>query len=200
MMRRFAIVLAAGKGERMGGPKALLDLPGGSLVARHAARLAAAGAEVILMVTRPECVMPLEALTMDRVTVIGAETKEPAASLAIAMTHARSLAEGVAIVTLVDALPASAATLAVLFAAIDAGADAAVPTFEGRGGHPIVARTAVLAPYRSNDPPPLRDVLRALGARSMRVAVEDAGVVVNLDTPSDVRAHFAVEPRFLGAT
>ncbi len=200
MMRLFAIVLAAGKGERMGGPKALLDLPGGPLVARHAARLAAAGAEAILVVTRPECVRPLEALALDRVTLIGAETHDPAASLAIAMTHARSLPQTIAIVTPVDAMPASAATLAALLAAVEAGADAAVPTFEGRGGHPIVARTTVLAPYRSSEPPPLRDVLRALGARSTRVAVGDAAVVVNLDTPSEVRAHFAVEPRFFRAT
>ena len=182
----------------MGGPKALLDLPGGPLVAQHAARLLAAGADEVVVVTRPECVRALVALAMERVVVIGAETPEPAASLAVALS--RDLAASLVMITTVDSMPPTPATLALLLEAIErGGADAAVPTFGGRGGHPIVARTEILAAYgpSSSSRPPLRDVLRALGARTARIRVDDPHVRVDLDTPSDVVAHFGVAPRFL---
>jgi CTP:molybdopterin cytidylyltransferase MocA len=73
-----------------------------------------------------------------------------------------------------------------------------VPRHRDRGGHPVVLRAAVLAPYRGGaPPPPLREVLRALGSACARVEVGDPDVIVDLDTPSEIAARFGAAPRFL---
>lgn len=62
-----------------------------------------------------------------------------------------------------------------------------VPTWEGRGGHPVVLGGDVLARVRRLAPSvPLRDAFER--SVQTRVALDDPGVRANLDTPEDVRA------------
>lgn len=69
----------------------------------------------------------------------------------------------------------------------DLGLRAVVPVHAGRGGHPVLlppsARQAILAAPRTAT---LREVIATVGA--VRCAVADPGVVVDLDTPADLRA------------
>jgi CTP:molybdopterin cytidylyltransferase MocA len=104
------------------------------------------------------------------------------------------------IVTPVDMLPAEARTLHALLACLTGEALAVTPLYGGRGGHPVIARRAVLASYeapiaRAAIPlslalplPSLREVLHELADRRLRVEVDDPRVLGDLDTPSDVRA------------
>ncbi|MCI4349215.1 MAG: NTP transferase domain-containing protein [Thermoplasmata archaeon] len=59
-----------------------------------------------------------------------------------------------------------------------------IPTFEGRGGHPVLIRsaahTAVLDLPRNA---PLRSLLPKLGPQVRRIPVGDPGVVAEADTP-----------------
>jgi molybdenum cofactor cytidylyltransferase len=63
-----------------------------------------------------------------------------------------------------------------------------VPTFEGRGGHPVLWKASMrpnLFELRSDAP--IRALLPEYGPQVRRVAVEDPGVVANVDTPQTYR-------------
>jgi molybdenum cofactor cytidylyltransferase len=187
-----AVVLAAGNGARMGGPKARLVVDDAPLALRHWRRLREAGAKKIVVVARPEDV--------DWLVGLGAEASastapEPGGSLAVGV---RALGErdGVVLITPVDTLPASVATIEALCARVAAGAQAATPVHGGRGGHPVVVRRAVLDAYRHGESPPLRDVLSSLGEGRARVAVDDEAVVTDLDAPEDLLRLTGARPRF----
>lgn len=187
-----AIVLAAGEGRRMGGPKALLVVDGLTLVERHVARLREVGVPEIVVVVRP-AVAP--AIARAGVRAVVATTCSQACSLAAGLAALRP--GGTVLVTPVDAVPAEPATIAELLAR-RAGAIAATPERDGAGGHPVLvdaaALAAVYAPPACDEPrhapaPPLRTFLRELGDRRRKVSVTDPAVHVDLDLPSDLARH-----------
>ncbi|WP_437586597.1 nucleotidyltransferase family protein [Sorangium sp. So ce1000] len=211
MNRVITIVLAAGAGKRLGGPKALLAWPsatkGGAerpLAIAHAeARLAAESARV-LVVVRSSVFHALLAHVQPGIDLVSWSAPDdlgPAGSLAVAAPRIGD-AEAV-IVTPVDVPPARAATVARLLARIEAGASLETPPLAvrprhlGRGGHPVVLRTEALQRYLEADPPPLRDHLRALGDRCVDEEVDDPGVLHDLNVPVDVIRVLGGPPRFL---
>jgi CTP:molybdopterin cytidylyltransferase MocA len=175
-----AIVLAAGDGTRMGGPKALLVYDGVPLALAHARRAVALGChEVVIALRRAH-----PAIAGDRVRVIVSNASDQAGSLRIALL---GLSPGALVmITPVDSLPVEPATFAALRTALERGAAAVSPTCGGRGGHPVLCRSHALATFRT-----LRDVPR------VRVEVSDPRVLVDLDTPADVEALTGEPPRFL---
>ena len=61
-----------------------------------------------------------------------------------------------------------------------------VPTFQGRGGHPVLLRPPVFGALSNLSPSaPLRGLLPSFGPQVLRVVVDDPGVVANVDTPED---------------
>lgn len=209
----ITIVLAAGAGKRLGGPKALLAWPAATkggverpLALAHAeARLAAESARV-LVVVRSSVFHALLAHVrpgVDLVAWTAPDDLGPAGSLAVAAPRIGD-ADAV-IVTPVDVPPASAATVARLLARLEAGATSAGsapplavrPRHLGRGGHPVVLRAEALQRYLEADPPPLRDHLRALGERCVDEEVDDPGVLHDLNVPVDVIRVLGGPPRFL---
>ncbi|WP_437596652.1 nucleotidyltransferase family protein [Sorangium sp. So ce590] len=207
----ITIVLAAGAGKRLGGPKALLAWPAGAkggaerpLAIAHAeARLAAESARV-LVVVRTSVFHALLAHVrpgIDLVSWTAPDDLGPAGSLAVAAPRIGD-ADAV-VVTPVDVPPASAATVARLLARLDAGASSATPPLAvrprhlGRGGHPVVLRAEALQRYLEPDPPPLRDHLRALGDRCVGEEVDDPRVLHDLNIPVDVIRVLGGPPRFL---
>lgn len=205
MKRAVTVVLAAGTGKRLGGPKALLAWPVGKgkelpLAIAHAeARLAAESGRVLL-ITRKAMMMSLlghvrpgiDLLSSDAADELGA-----AGSLAFAAPRLGD-AEQV-IITPVDTPPARAETVAKLLDRLDADPAllAARPVYKGRAGHPVALRRAALARYLEADPPPLRDHLKAMGAACADVDVSDTAVLVDLNTPADVMGLLQSLPRFL---
>jgi len=193
------IILAAGDGERMGGSKALLLASGEPLAAAHVHRMREAGVSRVVLVVRPSVAARLGAFPDAQVLLSSAP--DPAGSLAVAVRGAAIAKDALVLVTPVDAAPATLATIEALAAALAEAplALAATPRHGGSGGHPILCHAEVLAPYREEaTPPPLRDVLRSLGDRRLRVDVDDARVLVDLDTPDDVLAWTGHAPGFLG--
>jgi CTP:molybdopterin cytidylyltransferase MocA len=212
-MRPVALVLAAGKGERLGGPKALLAWPAAPkappgapgerpLAIAHAeARLAAESERVLVVVRKPVFNVLLRFVRpgIDLLVSNAPDELGPAGSLAFAASRLGDAAE--VVVTPVDAPPPRADTVALLLARLRAGDPpplAVRPRHERRGGHPVVMRAEALARYREASPPPLRDHLRALGARSVDEDVDDPGVLLDLDTPVDVIRATGAPPRFIG--
>ena len=188
------VVLAAGSGVRMGGSKALLLIEGAPLARTHTARLREAGCAEVLLVTRPELV---ETFAADA-RCVASTAPDPAGSLAVGLGALQVEPDDVVVITPVDALPSRVETIGVLLEMVRAGAEAATPQHGGRGGHPVVVRARVLAPYAdaSRPPPPLRDVLAALGPARVRVETADPAVPLDLDTPDDVAQATGAPPSF----
>lgn len=182
------IVLGAGLGGRMGGRKARILLGEVPLVCAHVVRLREAGARVVVAVVRAGD----EALVRGAARVALSSEVDQAGSLARGLDRLASGGD-VVIVTPVDVLPASVATIRALDRAIGAGAAAAVPTVGGKGGHPVVVRASVLHGGRGR---PLRDVLADLGAQCLRVETADPAVLTDLDAPEDVERVLGAPVRF----
>ncbi len=247
------IVLAAGKGERMGGPKAVLawpqpgavptaepsrsgrppvpppepsrsgrgvpppepsrsgagrapsgrpQVPVVPLAIAHAeARLAAESARV-LVVVRASMLTSLLGYVRPGIDLLSSNAADelgPAGSLAFAVSRLPPVYA--VVVTPVDTPPARATTVARLLARLEQGGQdvlAVRPRAGARTGHPVVLRPAALVVYRSANPPPLRDHLRALGDRVVDVELDDPTVLADLDTTADVVRVLGTPPRFLG--
>ena len=191
------MIVAAGRGGRMGGDKALLIVDGQSLIERHVERLCEVGCEQICIVTHRKLAPGLAALLdTSLVRVLAADEPTQARSLAIGLRALDDLADDAhVIVTPVDLVPVRAETIERLLAVL-AVAQAATPMLRGRGGHPVVMRRAALAGLLVADPPTLRDHLHALGAERVRVEVDDEHVLHDLDTPAQLMALTGGPPQF----
>lgn len=191
----------------MGGPKALLLVSGVPLLLLHLRRLAEAGCERICVVVRPEVQGGVEAMLRDApeaalVRLVAAHTDSQAESLAHAaraLLREQVQPQAPVVVTPLDLLPPSLSTLRALLSAAGGDGLAATPVHRGRGGHPIVLRAALLHPYVTEAlPPVLRVLLERVGPRRVRVEVDDASVLGDLDSPADFHVVLGSEPSFLG--
>jgi molybdenum cofactor cytidylyltransferase len=187
-MRLHGIVLAAGDGRRMGGPKALVRVGGRTLLEQHLCTLHQSGCAELLAVVRPADADAARAMTLRlpfEVTLVAATTPSQAASLVVAVRHLLLGTDALLAVTPVDLLPPRAETVRALASALD-DVLAATPRYRGRGGHPALLRAEIVAPYVRGETPPLRDVLDALGERRVRIEVDDAAVAGDFDWPADL--------------
>jgi CTP:molybdopterin cytidylyltransferase MocA len=201
-----SIVLAAGSGKRLGGPKALLAWPWEKgrelpLCVAHAETRLAAESERVLVVTRRPMITALLGHVRPGIDLLASDADEAlGASGSLAFAAARLGDAKIALVVPVDTPPAKPETTSKLLAALDADPEllAARPSYHGRAGHPAALRGPALARYAEPRPPPLRDHLKALGAACAYVEVADPSVLVDLNTPSDVMGVLRAMPRFLG--
>jgi molybdenum cofactor cytidylyltransferase len=164
---RVGVVLAAGRGVRAGGPKALArDAAGDALAVIHARALLAAGCRDVVVVVRADVARALATeMPPAANVVVSTEPDEdgPAGSLRAGYPTIQALGPEEVVVTPVDKRTASRELVDALCEELAGGHRAARPVHDGRGGHPVALRPAVLAPYATAGPPPLRDVLYALG-------------------------------------
>ncbi len=187
-MRIVAIVLAAGEGRRIGGPKALLRIGASTFLARAAALLARPGVAAQIVVLGHEA---------DRVAAEG--------GLPEGVTIVRNLRYGEGMLTSVlaglEAAEAAAAEAVLLHpvdhplvepltvdrvvGALEAGALIAVPSHAHRRGHPGGFARGAWAALRAISP---RRGARAVLADHPHWVVHvegDAGCVAGVDTPED---------------
>ena len=189
-----AILLAAGASSRMGSPKALLDWGGRPLVAAQVAALAAAGCDPIIVVLGSQAGAVRRALPRGaRWTINGAWRAGRAGSIRAGARAVPRHAERV-VVASVDQ-PCSASAVRALVEALGANREAriAVPRHGGRNGHPPVFDAALLPELRraSERGEGLREARRRWRERTIFVEVEDAGVLLNLNTAEDYRRALA---------
>lgn len=193
---RCCLVLASGGGARMGGPKALLLLNDRPLASAHAAaRHADCGRTIV--VTRAHIAEVLRRADRSLELVISEEPDElgPAGSIAAAVRSGALAGHEVVIVTPVDVMPVSREVIEALAEGALRG-EAARPIWDGRAGHPVACRRALLEQHYCLGAPPLRDVLSGLGGRCIAVPVGDPAVGRDLDTPEAWEAATGTGPAF----
>jgi len=183
------LLLAAGAGRRMGGPKALIELEGEPLVHRGIRLLTQGGCDPVVVVVgaaadqvRELCQGAEVVEATDWDTGMGASLRAGLARLGdqAAVTGA--------VVALVDQPLVTAAVLDRLRAAHGAGAPAAVATYDGRPRNPVLlARSTwqgVSAAAIGDEG--ARGWLRAHPDLVLLVDCTDVGAPDDLDTPQDL--------------
>ncbi|HUE96024.1 MAG TPA: nucleotidyltransferase family protein [Longimicrobiaceae bacterium] len=186
------VVLAAGRSSRMGSPKALLELSGRSFLDRIVAAFREGGCDPVIVVSGPDT-LPGATEVRERALAAGARIamnpdpgSEQIESLRVALRSLTGPVDG-AIVSPVDSPRVDAATVAALIAAAHGGAPVAVPTVEGRRGHPILFGAAVLPELFEPLPEGARTILRRHEERLVEVPVENRDVLLDIDTPEQYR-------------
>ena len=179
-----AVVLAAGASIRMGSPKALVQVGEEAAVARACRQLASSGYGPIVVVVgaHADAIRPAVPAT-GRVAVNENWNLGRTGSI---KTGLRALEKGTGfLVWPIDHPCISEKTLETL---LRRDGDIRVPTHQGRRGHPTAfdarIRNEVLA---LGDDQPLHDVLHARPSRIAEIPVDDPGVLLNVDTPDDLK-------------
>jgi CTP:molybdopterin cytidylyltransferase MocA len=189
-MRIAALLLAAGEGRRMArGPKALLPIEGVTFLSRCLQRLSVPGVEAVLVVlgheaerVRALCPLPAHARFVSNPRWPEGMLSSVLAGLAVADSDA---ADAV-LVHPVDSPWVESATVGAVVAALEKGATVAVPSFEGRRGHPAGFARAVWPALRA-----------APAERGLRAILHDhpewvthvaggPGCLADVDTPADL--------------
>jgi molybdenum cofactor cytidylyltransferase len=187
----IAVVLAAGRGERLGGvAKALLSIDGESFRARVAGTLLAAGGGDLLVVVGPphgDRVRAEAARLGLSVVENPAPERGMASSVATGFAALAGRAGTAALLWPVDVVRVAAASVSAVVTA--AAADRiVVPTWQGRGGHPAAFGRALWAELAACDalPQGARSILHRDPARVTRLPVDDPGVLADVDLPADL--------------
>lgn len=191
------LVLAAGGGSRMGRPKALVAYGGRLLVERACGLLADAGCAPVLVVLGAAAGEVRATADLAGVRVV--ENRDwrsgMGSSLRAGLTALPPEAEAV-VVTLVDTPLLGPESVRRLVAAWQDGAAAAVATYAGRPGHPVLFSRAVVAKVAESAAGDLgaRDWLARHPDRVRQVACDGTGDPRDLDVPSDLTEGLAGVP------
>lgn len=188
--RVAAVVLAAGDSRRMGQPKALLRTPSGTFLERVVALARAAGLEPVRVVVG--CDGPTICAALPALAPLCLHNPAPelgqlhSLRLGLASLPPESAAAAVLLVDHPLVLPDTVAALVAGFAA--SGRPIVVPSYRGQRGHPVIFSRRVWeelarAPLAAG----ARAVVASDPSRVLEVAVEDAGVVADIDTPEAFR-------------
>ena len=188
-VRVLAIVLAAGEGRRMGGPKALLRLDETTFLARVCRLLARPGLSSVIAVLGAEAerVRAEAGLPGDVKVVVNKRWPEGMlTSVWAGLDAADSAGADAALLHPVDNPFVEPATIDAVLAALAGGAEIAVPSHAGHRGHPAGFARATFSALRAA---PIDRGARAVLARDpARVVHVPAGAdcLVDLDRPEDL--------------
>lgn len=183
-----AIVLAAGRSQRMGAPKLLLPFAGSTVIARVVDAFLAAPVDTVIVVVRPDD-DPLRAALAGRRVTIAANPDSEGDMLRSVRCGLRALPSATRTVLVSPGdlpllTPALIREVLRIFRA--SGRKILVPVRAGRGGHPLVfdARFSgeILTAF---DDVGLRGLLRAHPAEVFEWACMDDAVVCDVDTQAD---------------
>lgn len=181
------LLLAAGAGRRMGGPKALVEISGEALVRRGIRLLAAGGCDPVVVVVgaSADAVRPL----CDGAQVVDAPGWESGmgASLRAGLL---ALDTDACVVALVDQPLVTPVVVERLRAAHAGGARAAVATYGGRPRNPVLLDRSTWAGVGAAavGDEGARSWLRTHPELVVQVDCTDVGAPDDLDTPADLAA------------
>jgi CTP:molybdopterin cytidylyltransferase MocA len=195
--RRLAdvVVLAAGRSSRMGEPKGLVAFEGRPWLLTQLAALEGRRVVLVLAQDGPRYHEAIPGLAQ-RVDVVANPEPErgPFSSLQVGLERAGQRAprdDGNPVFVLPIDVPAPSATVwTALEEALSSGGhelDAAVPVFDGRGGHPVLLAPHFQARLLGRDPASPEARLDAMlrSAHARHVPVADPRVRLNLNAPED---------------
>ena len=175
------LILAGGEGTRWGGPKAWARLPaGGRFLDACEMTLREAGASPIVATLPPGAEDP----RIDGLDVLA--LPEPGMDMFGSLRAGLGRLIGTPSWRVVAVLPVDHPLVRpeTIIELVAVAGPAAIPSFNGKHGHPICLARTVAESIACGDAagPTLREVLHAVGAVSL--PVDDPGVIANCNTPA----------------
>jgi molybdenum cofactor cytidylyltransferase len=192
-----AVILSAGESSRMGRPKALLPIDGVRFVEKIVAALKSTDVGNTIVVLGHNAEEMRQKIGDLPVTIlVNHDYKQgQLSSLQVAIRHLESAGEGRSVdgilVHLVDH-PYISATLVDLMIDryYETGKLIVVPRFQGRRGHPVIFGRALFAELLAAGPDQgAKPVVHAHRDDTLEIDTEDAGVLIDIDTPEEYRLH-----------
>ncbi|HKW79792.1 MAG TPA: nucleotidyltransferase family protein [Casimicrobiaceae bacterium] len=185
------LLLAAGSASRFGGDKLQATLPDGRPIAAAALAALAAAVDVVVAIVRPGAPALQSLLERSGATVVVCTDADAGmgASLAcgvraIARDHPDATG---AVIALADMPWIAPATMREIAAALYRGAALAAPSHDGRRGHPVAIAARFFAELQAlSGDEGAKNVLAAHAAEIELIAVDDPGVLRDVDTPADL--------------
>lgn len=187
------LILAAGESSRMRSPKALLTIDGVTFTERIAS---------IMHECRVDPVFVVAGAHVDEIRLQFAGTAGFTVLYNSRYMHGQvsSLKEGLrhlptgttaVLVWPVDQPLARTDTIKKLVAAFETGGKAlAIPSFEGRHGHPVLygprAIQTILSLKKNQT---AKEIRAAYAEQTLFVEVDDPGILIDIDTPEDYQEH-----------
>jgi molybdenum cofactor cytidylyltransferase len=188
-MPSIAIVPAAGKGNRFGGGKLLAPVNGVPMIERTVRSLLDGGVVSVVVVLAPDSDVAnagkaIPALGDRRVrSVINSDPSRGMFSSIQAGLAAVADRTNVILVLPADMPFVRAGTIGTILDAARQSAEPMSPTYEGRRGHPLALPACLRAALLAVDPKEsLNDALRVLSLPRQELAVDDPGILRDIDT------------------
>ena len=190
------VILAAGRSERMGKPKALLDFRGRPFVVAVLEVLEALDLKPRAVVLGPDAPRVRPVLATHSCVLLENPDPDsgPIGSLRVALVALHAVRPTAVLTWPVDIPHVRLATVEHLLETYErAGAPAIVPTYGGHRGHPVIWDASVFPELETSAAAArqgARAVLHHLGDRAVTVAVDDPAVTDDIDTPEDYERLF----------
>lgn len=183
-MKIAGLILAGGKSQRMGRPKALLTLRGATFLDTLISTMSGCDPLVVVLGHEPERIRAGLAAAGGASFVINADYEQgQLTSLQCGLRALPDTVEAVAF-TPVDYPAFSRDTVQRLCLSLSPGHLLVIPTIDGRRGHPVLAHRALFPEFLGlGTGKSARDVIHAHRDRTCYVDVEDSGIVNDVDTP-----------------
>lgn len=183
------ILLAAGSSRRFGSNKLVVPLPDGTpLVLAVVRRLQFVVNAVIVVVHPQDQVLP-ELLATENVQVVICQNADAGMGASLAAGVAASGDARGWIIVLADMPAIQISTLQRVVQALDNGAVLAAPYHAGQRGHPVGFRSSVRDELLTlSGEAGAREILTRHAAAVVRLDVDDAGILLDIDTPADLAA------------
>jgi len=181
------VLLAAGAARRFGGGKLLAPLPDGTPVGLAALRALRAALPTVIAVVRPDDDALFALFSGHGARVVHCERADEGMGASLACGVAASADAGGWVVALADMPWIATGTIRAVGDAIVAGASLAAPVFRGERGHPVgfaASHRAALTALEGDEG--ARAILAHAGTALVRIDVEDAGVLRDVDAPGDL--------------
>lgn len=193
-MKLAAVVPAAGLSRRMGREKILLPFRGSTILETILQTLGRAGVSTIVAVLRPDLPEAAERARRGGAVVVTNPRPEDEMLVSIRLgLEAISTDPDAVFVWPADHPAVSAAAVRLLADRADP-ARTLLPTYRSRRGHPALIGRELL-PEIARIPPEegLRRLWRIRSDAVREIAVEDPGVIRNVDTPADYDALVGID-------
>lgn len=176
----------------MGSPKALMHIGKETFVQRIATALRSSGVHDVVLVLGADAERIRASLApFDGTIIINNRWREgQLTSLWAGLDYAEPRgADGVLVCPVDRPLIGNGVVGRLLEAAHRTGSPIIVPTFEGMRGHPVYFSSSIFDPLRrASLEIGARDVVRQYSGSVHEVAVNDNGIIINIDTPELLQA------------
>ena len=187
--RAWAVVPGAGRAERFGSQKLLADLAGTPLVNHTIRSLLDAGLERVVLVVSRE--LSLEAVPLARgPRVTPVVNPDPSRGMFSSIQTGLALVQSPLIAILPADMPfIQSDSVRKVLNYCERTDHPVIPLFHGRHGHPLAVPGRFREPLLMADPErSLKQALAALGAERDEIAIDDPGIVRDVDTRADLEA------------